>query len=174
MSLRLMSNEEELSLGSGYDLESRFARQRWQILGFDDAQSALDELSNTPLTLPPTLDLTLSDGSHVKLYRQPLTVRRIGHGLYESDVLWNGRNLNAFEVTVRGRTTGGTQKILGSFFTAYRGSSDKKQPPDFKGLISYNQKTQEVEGCEIIVPVMELEIEATYPVGYATWNYLSG
>jgi len=85
-------------------------------------------------------------------------------------VLWNAKPQTDFEVTYRGRSTGGTQKILGSYFTA----GHRPKAPDYKGLIGYNPKTQDVEGCEIIVPVQELEIEVTYPVGYASATYING
>lgn len=164
MSVRPFKSEEEASVGNGFELESKFIRKRYQVVGSaNNAADAIVELAANTGTID---DLTFPG---VPLYRQPLTVRRLGHRLYESDVLYTPKNPVAFQKTIRGRTTGGTQKILGSFFT-----SKSSGAPDFKGLIGYNPKDQSVEGAEIVVPVQEWTIEVTYPIGYVTDAYLNG
>ena len=50
-------------------------------------------------------------------------------------------------------TTGGTQKITQSRLTVNKYAASGVTPTDFKGAIGYNPETNEVEGCEIVVPV---------------------
>lgn len=189
MAVRLAnSTDDELSVGSGLDLESRSVRRKYQILGQNQPDDALRELAEAykpptllcPLTRTLSLPIQKLDGSveykAVTLYRQPLTVTRLGDGIYESDVIWNLRSNTEFEVNVRGRTSGGQQKLIGSFFTAgkFAAAGSKLPIPDYKQVIAYNPKTQEAEGCEVFVPEQEYEVEVRYPIGYVTEDYLTG
>lgn len=153
MRTRPVPGEEELSVGIGIELESRFYRHRYQIVGTDDVNIARLWLEND------TFPLQFIDGT--VLYRQPVILRRLGHKLYESDVLWTPKNPLPYNLTIRGRTTGGTQRILGSLQTVATSSN----APDFQGLIGFNPSDESVEGTEITVPVLELSIDITYPTG---------
>jgi hypothetical protein len=175
VSVLVKTDGEELSVGSGLNLESRSFKRSYYIRSTDSAQEALDNLArNTPLTREVSFPFPKDDGTiesrNVLLYRQPLTVTRVGFQLYEAEVEWNLRSMTEFDITERGHSTGGTQHIIGSFFTA----GHSPDAPDSHSLVGYSVDTNEVTGCEIIVPQVELEIEVSYPQGIVTDDYLSG
>jgi hypothetical protein len=95
------------------------------------------------------------------LYRQPLIINRLGYQVHEVLVEWAQQKWSPFDFTIRGRTTGGMQKILGSFATVAKSAN----APDFGGLIGV-QDDGTIEGAEVPIGVQEFAVEVTYPLGY--------
>lgn len=112
---------------------------------------------------------------HGILYRQPIRVVRIGYNVHEVHVEWAQRKWAPLERTWRGRTTGGTQKIIGSLATV----ASSENAPDFNKLIGVNADGT-VEGTEVIVPALQLSIDTVYPLGFVDlfrmklWSYNTG
>lgn len=109
------------------------------------------------------------------LFRQPIQIFRQGYNLHEVHVEWAQRKWGPLDISIRGRTTGGTQKILGSLDTV----AQSENAPDFQQLIGVNADGT-VEGTEIIVPVLQLAIDVQYPLGFVNqammkiWSYNTG
>jgi hypothetical protein len=95
------------------------------------------------------------------LFRQPIQVERIGYNVHEVLVEWAQRKWSPLDFTIRGRTTGGTQKIIGSLATVEM----SENAPNFNKLIGVNADGT-VEGTEVVVPVLQLAIDVQYPIGF--------
>lgn len=106
------------------------------------------------------------------LYRQPLNFQRLGYKTYHVFVEWSKSKWGPFQFSIRGRTTGGTQKIVASLATI----ATSANAPDFQGLIGVNQVDGTVEGADVIVPVLQVAVDVTYPAGFvnsarmASWS----
>lgn len=95
------------------------------------------------------------------LLRQPLQVNRLGFETYEVLVEWAQKKWSHLEYTIRGRTTGGTAKLLTSLQTVQK----SENAPDYGGLIGVNADGT-IEGVEWPIGVQELSVELVYPMGF--------
>ena len=110
------------------------------------------------------------------LYRQPLAFQQIGYKHYHVFVEYSRRKWGPFQFSFRGRTTGGTQKIIASLETV----ATSANAPDFQGLIGVNQVDGRVEGTDVLIPETQVSCDVTYPQGYvnsariAQWTNYTG
>lgn len=132
---------------------------RYRMVGLDDALAtevqALSLLASA-ITSPYGI-----------LFRQPIHVFRLGYRVHEVQVEWAQRKWAPLDISIRGRTTGGTQKIIGSLSTV----SMSNNAPNFQGLIGVNSDGT-VEGAEIIVPTLQLALDVQYPLGFLNWDMM--
>lgn len=136
----------------------------YMAVGLDDAvQVETEAFARLPLAIASVYGV---------LYRQPLQVQRLGYNVHEVYAEWAQRKWSALDWTIRGRTTGGTQKILGSLSTV----ATSADAPDFQGLIGVNADGT-VEGTEVGVPALQITIDVSYPLGFVNtamaklWSY---
>lgn len=135
-------------------------RERYVITGLND----LTSVNSTAMGL---LALAIASPAGI-LYRQPLVIERIGHNVYHVAVTYSQKKFSTLEWTIRGRTTGGTQKIRGSLETI----ETSVGAPDFQQLIGVNADGT-VEGTEVIVPILEFSIDIVYPLGHVNQSMMN-
>lgn len=152
MPLRKFAPVPDAYVISEGDQSNAYARDVYMAVGEDDETRV--ELFAAQ-TVPQAIATSVGT-----LYRQPMSVRRIGFEVYEVDVEWGQKKWGALEWSIRGRTTGGTQKVLGSLSTV----SSSSNAPNFNGLIGVNADGT-IEGTEVIVPTTQLAIDVVYPRG---------
>lgn len=117
------------------------------------------------------------------LFRQEIEIERQGHKLHHVTVPYARKNKESLEITFSGSTTGGTANRTGGTLIARfsKDGYDMGQPnPDapgansgivgHDGLIGVHQRGGrfEVDGVDVVIPVLNLQVDITYPAGIVT------
>lgn len=113
------------------------------------------------------------------LIRTNYDAKRIGPGTWKFTVNYSRDDQDESQQepeenswTVKFTTTGGTHKITNSLETVARGerSPGTDPAPDLRGVIGWDGK--KAEGCEIIVPKLEIEVTMQYAPGMVTQDFV--
>jgi hypothetical protein len=93
------------------------------------------------------------------LYRQDIAIKEIGHKLYNLTVPYNARKRESGSYRFEFDTLGGTMHVkAGQFIAVFPAGAEHDD-----GLIGV--KGDDVEGCDITIPVMKVTVHFTHPAG---------
>lgn len=137
--------------------------EKWRASGIADplyvtayAQSATPAIANVALL-----------GT---LYRQDIQISEKGHKLFHVTVPYNSKPKNAGSYTWNFSTTGGTVglKVSKETVASYKAAGVSTAIPNYGGAIGYNAEKKEVEGTEIVIPALKLNVTFKHPLGVVT------
>jgi hypothetical protein len=101
------------------------------------------------------------------LWRQGIQLKEVGTKLFYVTVSYAERKNDVGSYNASFTTTGGTFNIkVGYAQTAYKASGDSN-PPNNNGAIG-KRDNGEIEGADIVVPALRLQIDFKHPQGYMT------
>lgn len=122
-------------------------------------------LATARLLLPPYYDSSIG-----RLWRQNIVSRRVGFKLYHLDVPYGRFQTQTLEYTFSGTTQGGTiNQRCGEHIADYYASATVT--PNHRGLIGVG-KEGNVEGVDVIIPTIDLQVDIKYPVGHVTIEWV--
>lgn len=101
------------------------------------------------------------------LYRQDIKVNPRGYGVFSVEVPYAPREKESGEYQISFDTSGGSLRITNSKQTiAKYARPDQPAPPDMGGAIGVNG--DDVEGAEVTIPALRLDVSFTHPEGIIT------
>lgn len=98
------------------------------------------------------------------LWRQDISIEKEGHAIFRVEVPYAPNRSDSGQYRIRFDTTGGTVRIFNSLETINKYTRpNQAAAPDMGGAI--NVRGDQVDGTEIVIPALKLDVEFTHPPG---------